>query len=223
MRQAQDSGIIRLSMDIRDGKRLEYQKNNDVWVIPRKKVNEGMLLGADILICGRNKTRRDLNKQMRKWKWGDKYTDAPINGDKLICLHNYWKITDSLDETPLINGMIGEISGIKLMDTKNLKPKMTAKFVAETGEVFRKDRMSIDYKMLLTGESTVNKDNWREFYKVQKPMEFDYSMAVTCHKSQGSQWDKVVVFCEQMGDYDTYIKWLYTACTRAAKKLVVVI
>ena len=223
MRQAQDSGIIRLSMDIRDGKRLEYQKGNDVWVIPRKKVNEGMLLGADIVICGRNKTRRDLNKQMRKWKWGDKYTDAPINGDKLICLHNYWKITDSLDETPLINGMIGEISGIKLMDTKNLKPKMTAKFVAETGEVFRKDKMSIDYKMLLTGESTVNKDNWREFYKVQKPMEFDYSMAITCHKSQGSQWDKVVVFCEQMGDYDTYIKWLYTACTRVAKKLVMVV
>ena len=223
MRQAQDSGIIRLSMDIRSGNPLKLQKGNDVWVIEEKNVTERMLLGADIVICGRNDTRRKLNKQIRKLKWGDKYTDKPINGDKLICLHNRWKITDMNDETPLVNGMIGEISRVAFTETKNLHPKMTARFTAETGEVFRKDQMSIDYQLLLTGNPTVNKDNWRDFYKVVKPIEIDSAEAVTCHKYQGSQADRVVVFCEPMGDKEQYFRWLYTAATRSAKKLVMVI
>jgi ATP-dependent exoDNAse (exonuclease V) alpha subunit len=83
--------------------------------------------------------------------------------------------------------------------------------------------MSIDYQLLLTGNPTVNKDNWRDFYKVVKPIEMDFAEAVTCHKYQGSQADKVVVFCEPMGDKEQYFRWLYTAATRSAKKLVMVI
>lgn len=223
MRQAQDSGIIRLSMDIRDGNSLKLQKGNDVWVIEEKQVTDRMLLGADIVICGRNDTRRSLNTYMRKLKWGNKYKDEPMDGDKLICLKNNWKITDMNDEVPLVNGMIGTISRVSFTETKMLHPKMTARFTTETGEVFRKDRMSIDYKLLMTGEPTINQYNWKQFYGVQKPIEMDYAMAVTCHKYQGSQADKIVVFCEPMGDRAQYLKWLYTASTRAAEKLVMVI
>lgn len=223
MRQAQDSGIIRLSMDIRSGIPLKLQRNSDVWVIQEKDVTDRLLLGADVVICGKNETRRELNKQIRKLKWGTKYTDEPIDGDKLICLQNKWRITDMNDETPLVNGTIGTISRVSFTETKNLHPKMTARFVAETGEVFRKDKMSIDYKLLLTGNPTVNKDNWKEFYKVSKPIEMDYAEAVTCHKFQGSQADKVIVFCEPMGDRQQYFRWLYTSATRAAKTLVMVI
>jgi exodeoxyribonuclease-5 len=58
--------------------------------------------------------------------------------------------------------------------------------------------------------------------------EFDYAYAITCHKSQGSQWDKVVVFDESgvfggRGDReDVPQRWLYTAVTRAAEAVVIV-
>lgn len=38
--------------------------------------------------------------------------------------------------------------------------------------------------------------------------------AITCHAAQGSQWDKLIVVDERMGDYT----WWYTALTRAVSK-----
>ena len=57
----------------------------------------------------------------------------------------------------------------------------------------------------------------------ERTHELDYGYAITCHKSQGSQWDECVVHDESnvfRGDAD---KWLYTAVTRAAKKLTLVV
>lgn len=59
--------------------------------------------------------------------------------------------------------------------------------------------------------------------------EFDYAYAITCHKSQGSQWDKVVVMDESQvfggrGDReDIPQRWLYTAATRAAEALIIAV
>jgi exodeoxyribonuclease-5 len=50
---------------------------------------------------------------------------------------------------------------------------------------------------------------------------FEYGYAITCHLSQGSQYNKVLVYNEYMGDREYYSKWLYTAITRAIDKLVV--
>jgi exodeoxyribonuclease-5 len=53
--------------------------------------------------------------------------------------------------------------------------------------------------------------------------ECDYAYAITCHKAQGSEWDKVIVADDKMReeDKDFRAKWLYTAVTRAKKKLIV--
>lgn len=222
-RQALDSPIIRLSMDIREGKQLSYGGPKEARIMPRSKVTAGLLLGADICLCGRNDTRHNLNKQIRQLKWKDKYKDEPLNGDKLICLKNYWKITDINNEVPLVNGMIGTISKIHTTETRLLHPKLTAKFENETGEVFDKTKMNIDYQMLTQHEPRVNNDNWKQFYKVQKPLLFDYAYTITAHKSQGSQWDKVLVFSEIMGTKEEYYRWLYTSITRSVSKCVVVI
>ena len=222
-RQALDSPIIRLSMDIRDGKSLYYGGPKEARIMPRTKVSKALLLGADIVLCGRNDTRRSLNDEIRKLKWEDKYDKGPINGDRLICLHNYWKITDVDDETPLLNGLIGNIYKITTKDTKALHPKLTATFVDDVGNVFAKNKFNIDYQLLTTGQPTVNSSNWQNFYRVQKPLEFDYGYTVTTHKFQGSQADKVLCFVEQMGDREQYYRWLYTSVTRAADKVVLVI
>lgn len=223
-RQALDSPIIRLSMDIREGKPIMYGNFKDAFVLPKEKVTPRLLLGADIILSGTNNTRRHLNDEVRKLKWGDAYQPEPMNGDKLICLRNYWKITDRLDDAPLLNGMIGTIDRLKFTDTKKLKPKMTARFITESGEIFDKTKFNIDYKLITTGEPTVNSDNFRDFYKIQRPLEFDYGFAITCHKAQGSQWDKVLIFAERMGSSEKeYRQWLYTAVTRAVNKCVLVV
>lgn len=54
------------------------------------------------------------------------------------------------------------------------------------------------------------------------PDEFDYGYALTVHKAQGSQWDDVVLFDESFAFREHRDRWLYTAVTRAAERLTVV-
>ena len=222
-RQALDSPIIRLSMDIREGKSLNYGGPKEAKIMSQEKISKALLLGADIILCGRNDTRRILNDKVRKLKWEDKYTEGPVNGDRLICLRNYWRVTDMEGETPLLNGLIGTINKITTKDTKALHPKLTGAFVDDVGNVFQKNKFNIDYKLLTTGEPTVNSNNWQNFYRVQKPLEFDYGYVVTTWKAQGSQWDKVLIFEEDFPyDKETHAKFLYTSVTRASEKCVLV-
>jgi hypothetical protein len=87
---------------------------------------------------------------------------------------------------------------------------------------FRNTRM--DRKIFMEGEPFVNSQNFSKIPRQFKPNEFDYGYAITCHKAQGSEFDKVLVFEEFMkGDTsEKHRRWLYTAVTRAAKKLVLV-
>ena len=70
---------------------------------------------------------------------------------------------------------------------------------------------------------------YKKFLSVKKNIYFNalqvkFSYAITCHKSQGGQWD--TVFVEQPylpnGIDKEYLRWLYTAITRAKKKLYLI-
>ncbi len=70
---------------------------------------------------------------------------------------------------------------------------------------------------------------YRKFLKVKNNQYFNalqvkFSYAMTCHKSQGGQWN--TVFVEQPylpGGIDKeYLRWLYTAVTRAKEKLYLI-
>ncbi len=55
------------------------------------------------------------------------------------------------------------------------------------------------------------------------PLEFTYGYAITTHKSQGSQWDKILVIEERFPfDKTEHARWLYTALTRAVDKAVII-
>lgn len=71
--------------------------------------------------------------------------------------------------------------------------------------------------------------NYKKYQEVRKNPYFNalqvkFSYAITCHKSQGGQWD--TVFVEQPylpdGVNKEYLRWLYTAVTRAEKKLYLI-
>jgi ATP-dependent exoDNAse (exonuclease V) alpha subunit len=58
------------------------------------------------------------------------------------------------------------------------------------------------------------------FDRRRRTDEFDY--ALTVHKAQGSQWDRIVLFDESFAFRDTRERWLYTAITRAAEAITIV-
>ena len=51
---------------------------------------------------------------------------------------------------------------------------------------------------------------------------FEFAHAITCHLAQGSQYDNVLVYLEHYTDSLYFSQWLYTAITRAKKKLTIV-
>ena len=55
-------------------------------------------------------------------------------------------------------------------------------------------------------------------------LQLKYASAITCHKSQGGQWDCVFIDCPFWQEEQTLddLKWLYTALSRAVKKVYLV-
>lgn len=73
------------------------------------------------------------------------------------------------------------------------------------------------------------KANYKRFLKIKgnkffNALQVKFSYAITCHKSQGGQWD--TIFIEQPylpeGMNRDYLRWLYTAMTRAKNKLYLI-
>lgn len=228
MRQAQESEIIRLTMDIREGKPLELFKGNEVQVIDQKDIVGGMYGWADQIIVAKNLTRRTINNQMRKMLFNTEDT-TPIVGDKVICLRNDWEHPSAAGDIA-VNGTIGQLSNIRIKEHPFLHPMMLTDFLPEDYDdmdvefspvdlYFR--NINMDYKLLTTGEETVTKENFKTFPKIWRPQTYDYAYAITCHKSQGSEYDKVLVF-EEFLKGGEHARWLYTAATRAKKKLILV-
>ena len=238
MRQALDSEIIRVSMDIRHGKPLQLMKGNEVHVIDKNELSSGMLKWADQILVATNKTRHFYNDLMRTYLFGE-HPIEPIEGDKIICLRNDWDCVTGNGDV-LVNGLTGYISNISCEENRNMPMRirkempivMNADFVPDYYDeeseavyngmgVFEDLRM--DYKLFTAHEPTVNKQNFRQIPQQFKPHEFDYGYAITTHKAQGSEYDKVLVMEENFPRAgEEHQRWLYTAVTRASKKLVIV-
>lgn len=82
--------------------------------------------------------------------------------------------------------------------------------------------VSEDYPEISSKKKLREKIALDPFYNA---LQVKYAYAVTCHKAQGGQWKNVFIdqgyFTEEMLDLD-YLRWLYTAYTRAMKKLFLV-
>lgn len=214
MRQALDNDIIKYSMELRQGKQLAPGINGEhLRTYSKSDLSTGMMTWADQILCGKNKTRRDLNIKMREILGKQGVLDE---GDKLICLKNYWEKT-SEKENFLVNGIIGEVSQIALNPFDN---DLRAKFVADGEDSF--GVLKLDYKLLTTGSPTVIKT--RQGKVLPNPYkEMDYGYAITTHKAQGSQFDKVLVYDEHLWQEENHNRWLYTAVTRAVNKVIILL
>lgn len=232
MRQAQDNEIIRLSMDIREGKPLRYFKGKDVQIIHQSEVVEGMYTWADQILVATNARRAEVNNQMRTMlgKFG-----APKEGDKIISLENHWDIVDAAGNSALVNGTIGYIDSCEY--TKAVYP-IRPKFIIgpinaykfniknEIGEQY--SNVLVDKKYIEEGKKTLSDKQSYWIYKYRRnlpaaPIQIDYGYAITVHRAQGSEWNKILIFEERFPfDKEEHRRWLYTAVTRASGKIVLV-
>ena len=233
MRQAQESEIIQLSMAIRENRPIEAFQGKEVQILNKEELNTGMLTWADQILVATNATRVSINAQMRKLL---NFGEQPQDGDKIICLRNYWDCFSD-NEEPLVNGTIGILKNsfltkrylpsiVKTTDGLSHIDLIVGDFISDSGMYFHS--LEMDKKMIDTGEFSLD---WKTVYQLNRnpktrdipPLEFTYGYAITCHKAQGSEWDKVLVIEEKFPfDKTEHARWLYTAVTRSSEKLVLV-
>lgn len=225
MRQAQDSEIIRLTMDIRAGKPLTLYRGKEVRVVKPSELNAGGIWQwPDQIIVSKNKTRHTINNFIRTELY-HKETPYPEEGDKIICLRNDWNTINASGDA-LVNGATGTISNIHSTEKPN--PFAEKTFMADFEPNFENSGIFTELEMdeCLFTENRLSKNKVHPEYAVPlefAPQQFDYGYAITAWKAQGSEYDNVLVLEENFPfKRDEHIRWLYTAATRASKKLIIV-
>lgn len=243
---SEDSPLLKVSMLARKEGSIPFGKYGDgVLKVHNKDSNIPKFVKMmgnfedSFCIVGENKTRVNLNKQFRNIL--KRPENHPVPEDRVICLKN----NTNAVHIPIYNGMIGTLtskidrnncyqvdcrfddenelySGFITKSNFNYLNKgngsnITNEFVYESEIIKWKKQNSVgDYY-------TVNNNIIRKKKKVYLD-NFDYAYCITCHKSQGSEMNNVMVIEERnyyMND-DIWSRWLYTAVTRSRKNLIII-
>ena len=169
-------------------------------------------------------------------------------GDYLMVVkNNYFWIKPTTEAGFIANGDIIEVLEIfslqelygfrfaevkiRMVDYPKMRPFETVLLLdtidAETPSLAYEDSNKLYQEVMKDFESETS--NYKKFLKVKNNKHFNalqvkFSYAITCHKSQGGQWN--TVFVEQPylpnGIDKDYLRWLYTAVTRAKEKLYLI-
>lgn len=203
-RQAAESPIIRMSMDVREGRGLAVGEYGGSVVMTRDRMTPEMVLSAGQVIVGLNKTRRRYNARVRELMGRE---GRFVEGDKVVTLKNN-------RESGILNGALWSVSELRgcMGDTSRLVISPLDVGVTQCPVEIRTHHAWLD--------GTENDMDWRE-KRSYDPV--DYGYVLSCHKSQGSQWDDVLVFDESAYFREDHKAWLYTALTRAADRVTVVV
>jgi exodeoxyribonuclease-5 len=211
-RQAAENPIIRMSMDVRAGKALQPGNYGAAQILRRRDLSKdelrALVLGADQLLCGKNDTRRTFNTRIRqiKGKAGKVETWHPTSGDRLVCLRN--------------NKLKGIVNG-SLWDVDVVRIKPSNRWI----EMFLNsaDEPGLEAEVMVAPQFFQGTDKDMEWRDRRNSDEFDFGYALTVHKSQGSQWDNVLLFDESGVFRENRMNHLYTGVTRAAERLTLIV
>jgi exodeoxyribonuclease-5 len=206
-RQALDNPILQLATTVREGDRIATGTYGESVVLPYgSKLTPELALGFEQIIVGKNATRRAINNRCRSLL--GRTQELPQAGDKLVCLrnnHDLGVLNGTLWNTqvavPVYDGK-GDVEHVTLEITSMDEPQRPAIDLNAHPHPFRGE----DVPLFLKREA----------------QEFDYGYALTCHKSQGSQWDNVLVLDESHVFRKEAARWLYTAITRAAERITII-
>lgn len=223
LRQALESPIIQWSMWARERRPLpttdpDTWREDEASKFPKAMVDDYMALvdDHDVVICWKNKTRQNLNSFIRKKRGIGEV--LPVPGERLIVTKN--------DRTlGIVNGQFIVVEEIgNVMDTY-------VEVTAWPEDEELRGEHPLQLKVLRACfEEYVNPEAWKSL----RPWDFkgthqcDFGYAITCHKAQGSQWPRVLIFEEGVFNWnkndaqERRAEWLYTAITRAVNKFTMV-
>ena len=201
--------------------------------------------GAIILVRS-NKRANLYNQSIRQRIL---FQEAELSaGDYLMVVKNNYFWVDKTSEAGFIaNGDIVEVLEIfafkdlygfrfaevkvRMVDYPNMKPLETVLLLdtltSETPSLTYEQSNALYQEVMQDYVS--EKSKYKKFLAVKNNKYFNalqvkFSYAITCHKSQGGQWN--TVFVEQpylaTGIDKEYLRWLYTAITRAQNKLYLI-
>ena len=206
-RQARDNPIIDLAMTVREGGQLDYGSFGDSRVISRDEVDQDMVLAADQVLVGRNRTRRLYNQRLRQLKGFE--GSLPSAGDKLVCLRND-------PAKGLLNGSLWTVMTAGRPTGRSAGQALQLLVRSEEEGPYG---TSAKIKLARAAFESEEELPWTVRRRFDS---FDYGYALTVHKAQGSQWDEVVLFDESFAFRETRERWLYTGITRAAERITIV-
>jgi ATP-dependent exoDNAse (exonuclease V) alpha subunit len=193
-----------------------------------------------------NKRANQYNEQIRT-KILDKESDLSTGDFLMVVKNNYFWLKEKDEAGFIANGDIIEVLEIysfkelygfkfakvkiRMVDYPNQIPFETVLIL----DTIKSESPSLTYEQSNQLYEEVMKDyehlttKYAKFQKVKENEYFNglqvkFSYAITCHKSQGGQWN--TVFIEQPylpeGIDRDYIRWLYTAITRAKDRLYLI-
>ncbi|MBK0370119.1 ATP-dependent DNA helicase [Flavobacterium agrisoli] len=201
----------------------------------------------DTAFIVRSNKRANLYNEQIRTKILDKESELSAGDFLMVVKNNYFWLKDSNEVGFIANGDIIEVLEIfsiqelysfkfakvkiRLIDYPNQKPFETillldtiksesASLTFEESNRLYEEVMK-DYEEETTKYRKLQKVKSNEFFNA---LQVKFSYAMTCHKSQGGQWN--TVFIEQPylpnGIDQDYVRWLYTAITRAKNKLYLI-
>ena len=196
-----------------------------------------------IILCRSNKRANIYNQQIRS---RIRYLEEEIStGDLLMVVrNNYFWLGDKNKSELIANGDI-----IEVLSVNKINEKYGFKFANITIKLldFIEDKELDVLVMLDTIKLETSSLSYEDYQKLYNEISKEYngvdakkkikenrylnalqvkfSYSITCHKSQGGQWENVFVdlgyFKKEMLDL-SFLRWLYTAITRASKKLYLI-
>lgn len=229
VRQERDNPIIMLSELARKGAHIPYGNYGDkAFVLNRRSFNgekrKKLLLRAEQIICGLNKTRVLLNDEMRTYLG---HSGLPQNGEKLICTVNNWEqFIDDEMKFNMVNGIIGTC-----LDPVYNQPEAIGfmQFKPDFLDEVCPQALPFDTGIFTDGQYRYRHGDYFEKFDENGETvgaftlnRFEYGYCISCHKAQGSEFEKAVVFDESFAFKEDAHRWLYTAITRAKERLILV-
>ncbi len=227
VRQQDGNPIIKIARDAMQGKYIPYGNyGGRVTIASKRTLNpvqrKKCFLSADQIICGTNKMRTKINDEIRLYKG---LSGLPAPGEKLICTLNNWEqFLDSECRYNMVNGIIGTIKKVRYEGEKMGFMAFKADFLDEDCP----DEIPFDTGIFEDGVYRYRHGDYFERFDEDGNASgaftlnrFEYGYCISCHKAQGSEFDNAVVFDESFVFKEDSARWLYTAITRAKKKLII--
>ncbi len=193
-----------------------------------------------------NKRANQYNQQIRQRILG-KESDLSAGDLLMVVKNNYFWLNDTSQAGFIANGDIIEVLKIRnIQELYGFKfANVTIRMIDYPNEAsfetvlllntIESESASLTYEESNLLYQEVSKDYEDEIHKYKKllkvksnpyfnALQVKFSYAITCHKSQGGQWSSVFVETPYLpnGVDRDYIRWLYTAITRAKEKLYLI-